>query len=120
MNHGDDDEEDDEMDIDISQKLKDLKNNQQQDHDEMEEGGEGEDDEEMLVDLDQLDDHNRQMLLEYLQQEYAKNPDQFPFPKELIEEYMMKQQKQNIDQESVKDIKSEEMIVEEANANQES
>jgi hypothetical protein len=45
----------------------------------------------MLIDLDQLDENNRQMLLEYLHQEYEKNPDQFPFPKELIEEYMLKQ-----------------------------
>lgn len=72
-------------------------------------------DEDMLIDLDQLDDHNRQMLLEYLRQEYDKNPDQFPFPKELIEDYMLKQQQSNTndqEQESVKDIKSEEMIVE--------
>ena len=69
----------------------------------------------MLVDLDQLDDHNRQILLEYLQQEYEKNPDQFPFPKELIEDYMLKQQAQNQEMESVKDIKSQEMILEEGN-----
>lgn len=44
----------------------------------------------MLIDLDKLDETNKQMLLEYLQQEYEKNPDQFPFPKELIEEQLMK------------------------------
>jgi hypothetical protein len=65
----------------------------------------------MLIDLDQLDDQNRQMLLEYLHQEYEKNPDQFPFPKELIEEYMLKQGGQ---QEAVKDIKSQEMVLEDA------
>jgi len=62
--------------------------------------------------LDQLDEQNRAMLLEYLQQEYEKNPDQFPFPKELIEDYMRKQQKES---ESVKDIKSQEMVLEEHN-----
>ena len=69
----------------------------------------------MLIDLDQLDDQNRQMLLEYLQQEYEKNPDQFPFPKELIEDYMLKQQQQQQkhEGESVKDIKSQEMVLEE-------
>ena len=72
---------------------------------EMDEGEEGE--EEMLIDLDQLDDHNRQMLLEYLQQEYDKNPDQFPFPQELIKDYMNKR-------ESVEDIKSQEMVLEDA------
>lgn len=71
----------------------------------MDEGEEGE--EEMLIDLDQLDDHNRQMLLEYLQQEYDKNPDQFPFPQELIKDYMNKR-------ESVEDIKSQEMVLEDA------
>ena len=60
----------------------------------------------MLIDLDQLDDQNRQMLLEYLHQEYEKNPDQFPFPKELIEEYMLKQQQHENEIESVKDINS--------------
>ena len=44
------------------------------------------------MDLNELDDYNRQMLFEYLQQEYEKNPDQFPFNKQLIEEYMMKNQ----------------------------
>ncbi len=73
----------------------------------------------MLIDLDKLDETNKQMLLEYLQQEYEKNPDQFPFPKELIEEQLMKQyqeqqqQRQNRQEtESVRDIKSDEMIVE--------
>jgi hypothetical protein len=60
----------------------------------------------MLIDLDQLDDQNRQMLLEYLHQEYEKNPDQFPFPKELIEEYMLKQQQHDNEIESGKDINS--------------
>jgi hypothetical protein len=44
----------------------------------------------MLIDLDQLDEDNRQALLEYLKNEYEKNPNQFPFPKELIEDYMNK------------------------------
>jgi len=71
----------------------------------------------MLIDLDKLDDNNKQMLLEYLQQEYEKNPDQFPFPKELIEEQLMKQYNQQQKQgrqetESVRDIKSDEMVVE--------
>jgi len=30
------------------------------------------------------------MLFEYLRQEYDKNPDQFNFPKELIEDYINK------------------------------
>jgi hypothetical protein len=31
----------------------------------------------MMIDLDQLDDQNREMLLEYLKQEFDKNPGQF-------------------------------------------
>ena len=60
------------------------------------------------------------MLLEYLRQEYEKNPDQFPFPKELIEDYMNKQsqqQQQRQDTESVRDINSDEMIVEDSAKN---
>lgn len=35
-----------------------------------------------MVDLNQLDDGEKQMLLQYLQEEYDKHPEQFPFPKE--------------------------------------
>lgn len=51
------------------------------------------------------------MLLQYLQQEYEKNPDQFPFPKELLQgNFKMQVPKED----SIRDIKSEEMIVEDA------
>jgi hypothetical protein len=43
----------------------------------------------MLIELDDLDENERQMLLQYLQQEYEKNPEKFPFPKEILQEYMM-------------------------------
>ena len=59
------------------------------------------------------------MLLEYLKQEYDKNPGQFPFPKELIEDFMLKEQQNKMkkalegeDQHNVRDIKSQEMILE--------
>lgn len=68
----------------------------------------------MLIELDDLDENERQMLLQYLQQEYEKNPDQFPFPKEILQDYMMQQQQQKQD-ESIRDIKSDEMVVEDAN-----
>ena len=74
----------------------------------------------MMIDLDQLDDQNREMLLEYLKQEYDKNPGQFQLPKEL--EGLLKEGKQQQrgsagkreEIDSVKDIKSQEMILEEA------
>ncbi len=77
-----------------------------------------------MIDLDQLDDQNREMLLEYLKQEYDKNPAQFPFPKELIEDFMKKEQMNKLAKmnnggqeiESVKDINSQEMVLEEAGA----
>lgn len=36
----------------------------------------------MMIDLNQLDEGEKQMLLQYLQEEYDKHPEQFPFPKE--------------------------------------
>jgi hypothetical protein len=45
----------------------------------------------MMIDIEQLDDQNRQMLFEYLRQEYENHPESFPFPKELIEDYVLKQ-----------------------------
>ena len=68
-----------------------------------------------MVDLDDLDETDRELLLQYLQQEYEKNPDQFPFPKELLPANFIKKGQQAPDQqeeESVRDIKSEEMVVE--------
>jgi hypothetical protein len=54
------------------------------------------------------------MLLEYLRQEYDNNPDQFPFPKEILEQHLQRQQQQRQEDtsESVKGIRSDEMIVE--------
>ena len=75
-----------------------------------------------MIDLDQLDDQNREMLLEYLKQEYDKNPSQFPFPKELIEDFMKKEQMNKMaklngqEAESVKDINSQEMVLEDVGA----
>lgn len=80
--------------------------------------GEGDDDEDggdkTMIDLDDLDDNEREMLLQYLQQEYDKNPDEFPFPKEILEGKLKPKQQQQEEEESVRDIKSEEMIVEDA------
>ena len=76
----------------------------------------------MMIDLDQLDDQNREILLEYLRQEYDKNPSQFPFSKELIEDFMQKEQMNKLAKmngqeiDSVKDINSQEMVLEDAGA----
>lgn len=42
----------------------------------------------MLLDVDQLNEEQRKMLIEYLQQEYEKNPDEFKMPKEKLEEIL--------------------------------
>jgi protein-arginine kinase activator protein McsA len=36
----------------------------------------------MMIDLNELDPNEKKMLLQYLQEEYDKHPEQFPFPKE--------------------------------------
>lgn len=43
----------------------------------------------MVLDLEELSDDQRQMLLAYLQDEQTKNPEQFPFPKEKLEQLLM-------------------------------
>jgi hypothetical protein len=115
------DEDEEELDVDISKKLLELQQQQksgQKPHQDEEE----EEDEEMMIDLDQLDDQNRELLLEYLKQEYDKNPGQFPFPKELIEDFMKKEQLKKAaaggEAESVKGINSQEMILEDAAADE--
>lgn len=61
---------------------------QQQEEEEGEYGDEDDEDgEDMLVDLDNMPEDKRQMLLEYLQQEYDRNPDEFPYPKEILDQY---------------------------------
>ena len=42
----------------------------------------------MLLDVDQLNDEQKQMLMAYLQQEYEKNPDDFQLPKEKLQEIL--------------------------------
>jgi hypothetical protein len=48
----------------------------------------GEEDEDQLVDIDNLDDNEKAILIQYLQNEYQKNPDQLPMPKEVIEKFL--------------------------------
>ena len=49
------------------------------DHDDEQKG-----DDDMMIDLNELDPNEKQMLLQYLQEEYDKHPEQFPFPKEQL------------------------------------
>ena len=52
-------------------------------------------DEKMLMDLNELDDQEKQLLLQYLQDEYEKHPEQFPFPKEHLNQII---QQENFEQ----------------------
>jgi hypothetical protein len=55
-------------------------------NDDMDDDGEdhGEDDEDQLIDIAGLEDHEKAILLQYLHDEYQKNPDQLPMPKEVV------------------------------------
>ena len=42
----------------------------------------------MLLDVDELNEDQKQMLMAYLQEEYEKNPDEFQLPKEKLQEIL--------------------------------
>ena len=42
----------------------------------------------MLLDVNSLNDEQKQMLMAYLQQEYEKNPNDFSLPKEKLQEIL--------------------------------
>lgn len=49
----------------------------------------GEDDEDQLIDIDNLKDNEKAILIQYLHDEYQKNPDQLPMPKEMVEQFLL-------------------------------
>lgn len=54
-------------------------------NEDMDEGEDlGEDDEDQLIDIAGLEDHEKAILLQYLHDEYQKNPDSLPMPKEVV------------------------------------
>ena len=51
--------------------------------------GEGEDDEEdELIDIDHLADNEKVVLWHYLSEEYQKNPDHLPMPRDIVEQFL--------------------------------
>ncbi len=74
MIQGDDDEDDMQYDEEQQEVAKLVQSDKKR----------GESDQNLLVDLNELDENEKQMLLAYLQDEYDKNPDQFQFPKEKL------------------------------------
>ena len=81
---GDEGEQED-LDSQMQEQLKQL---DQQDQEEDMGEGQGEDDEDQLIDIDNLNDNEKAILIQYLQDEYKKNPDQLPMPKEVIEQFL--------------------------------
>ena len=41
-----------------------------------------------MIDIDNLNDNEKAILFQYLQDEYQKNPDQLPMPKDVIEQFL--------------------------------
>lgn len=75
-----------EIDSQMAQQLHHL---DQDDGDEGEDMGEDEDDDDnQLIDIDNLNDEEKAILIQYLQNEYQKNPDNLPLPKEVIEQFL--------------------------------
>lgn len=50
--------------------------------------GEGEEEEEELIDIDNLADNEKVVLWHYLSEEYQKNPDQLPMPRDIVEQFL--------------------------------
>jgi len=71
----------------MAEQLNQLNQQEPQEDDEIEDQGEGED-EEQMIDIDNLNDNEKAILFQYLQDEYQKNPDQLPMPKEVIEKFL--------------------------------
>lgn len=71
----------------MAQKLKEINQNELEEEEAKgEEEEEDEDEEEdQYFDIDNLNDDEKAILMQYLQEEYEKNPDSLPMPKEQYE-----------------------------------
>lgn len=47
-----------------------------------------EEEEEELIDIDNLADNEKVVLWHYLSEEYAKNPDNLPMPRDIVEQFL--------------------------------
>jgi hypothetical protein len=85
-----------------------------------EEDGKGEDDEEddddeeedQYFDIDNLNDDEKAILMQYLQEEYEKNPDSLPMPKEQYEQLLADNQDLLERMRNQEGISSSEIVVE--------
>ena len=70
----------------MAQQLRQLNNEEDENGEDDEDMGE--DDEEQMIDIDNLNDNEKAILLQYLHDEYQKNPDNLPMSKELVEQFL--------------------------------
>lgn len=99
---------------------------------EEDEEDEDNDDDKEMIDFNDLDESQRKQLIIHLFEMYQKNPAEFPFSKNDLEniliqyDQIMKEEGEieggesqiNQEEESIKDIKSEEMVIEEQQQNE--
>ena len=71
------------LDDEMAQKLKEINQNEEEAKGEEEE--EEDEEEDQYFDIDNLNDDEKAILIQYLQEEYEKNPDSLPMPKEQYE-----------------------------------
>jgi hypothetical protein len=68
------------LDDEMAQKLKEINN--RNDEDARGEDDDEDEEEDQYFDIDNLNDDEKAILMQYLQEEYEKNPDSLPMPKE--------------------------------------
>lgn len=101
------DEELQDLDDEMVQKLKEINQNELEVDEEKEE-----DEEDQYFDIDNLNDDEKAILMQYLQEEYEKNPDSLPMPKEQYEQLLADNQELLERMRSQEGINSSEIVVE--------
>ena len=84
-------------DQDDERALRQMRQQMEDDEDDMvEDDDQGQDafgdDDEPMIDTDNLDDKEKALLCRYLQAEYEKDPESLPMPREVVEEFLARNQ----------------------------
>ena len=83
------DQNEDDEDQEVNQEIQIINDGEQADQfDEQIVNGEEDDEEEELIDIDNLADNEKVVLWHYLSEEYQKNPDQLPMPRDIVEQFL--------------------------------
>lgn len=94
----------------MAQKLKEINRNEEEVKGEEEE--EEDEEEDQYFDIDNLNDDEKAILIQYLQEEYEKNPDSLPMPKEQYEQLLADNQDLLERMRNQEGINSSEIVVE--------